>query len=137
MHPTQISEAKAQVPLVATTTPVHAGTVRPTEYIDSLIKGDAKTYGVSYTVMYNVIKCESHFDPTIQSQYHYTWSDPSIGVYKGDQEQSYGLVMIHLPAHPDITKDQAEDPEFAVSYLAQALAKGEGNQWTCYRNIYG
>lgn len=82
-----------------------------------------------------VVQCESNFDPTIQSNLRYTFSDPKRGIIKGERELSFGVVQISLPHHPYISKEQALDEDFALNYLADQLAKGKGNMWTCYRNI--
>jgi soluble lytic murein transglycosylase-like protein len=85
--------------------------------INELITEKANKYGVSEEVMHAVIKCES------------TYNKNAIG----DQGNSYGLVQIHLPSWKNITKEQALDPEFAISFLAEKLSEGKGNLWTCYR----
>jgi len=106
--------------------------------IESLITQFSAQYGVSEYVMYEVIRCETAgtFDPSIQSFVYYTFTDPSIGIYKGEREKSYGLAQIHLPHHPDITYEQATDPEFALEFLASNLSAGRGYLWTCYRNLF-
>jgi hypothetical protein len=84
--------------------------------------------------MLAVIQCESQFNTEIQSQHHYTAKNVPKGYKVGDREQSYGLVQIHLPAHPTITKEQAIDPEFAVDFMAKNI-KTNPNMWTCYKTI--
>lgn len=37
-------------------------------------------------------------------------------------EESYGIAQIHLPSHPNITKEQALNPEFSIQWMA--------NNWT-------
>jgi hypothetical protein len=66
-----------------------------------------------------VIKCESGHNPNAV----------------GDHGYSFGLVQIYLPAHPDISKEQALDPEFALDFLASHLANRQGYFWTCWRNL--
>lgn len=61
-----------------------------------------------------------------------TWKAHAVG----DRGNSYGLVQIHLPSHPDITKEQALDPEYALNYIVDAWLAGTQRQWTCYRLIY-
>lgn len=53
----------------------------------------------------------------------------------GDNGQSYGLAQIHLPSWPDISKEQALDPEFAINFLAEKLSKNQGYLWTCWRML--
>lgn len=66
-----------------------------------------------------IIKCESGYNPNAV----------------GDGGKSFGLVQIHLPSHPNITKEQAVNPEFAIKYLTSELSAGRGKAWTCYRNM--
>lgn len=37
----------------------------------------------------------------------------------GQQEPSYGLVQIYLPAHPDVTKAQALDAYFSIDWMIE------------------
>lgn len=50
---------------------------------------------------------------------------------KGIREDSWGLAQIHLPSHPNITKEQATDPDFALNYIAEHL--GRDDNWSCYK----
>lgn len=99
------------------------------------IYSKAQEYGVSGWVMEQVVKCESQGSTTIQSNHVYTAKNVPKGYSVGDREQSYGLVQIHLPAHPSVSKQQAKDPEFALDFLAKNLAGGNANWWTCYRQL--
>lgn len=74
-------------------------------------------WGVSGILMAQIIQCES------------SGNVAAIG----DGGTSYGLVQIHLPAHPSVTKEQALDPVWAINFLARELSKGNGRIWTCYR----
>lgn len=65
----------------------------------------------------SVAKCESGLRPTAV----------------GDSGKSYGVWQIHLPSHPDITKEQALDPEWATKWAANMFAKGYAHRWTCAR----
>lgn len=84
--------------------------------------------------MVGIINCESQWSTTIQSNHRYTTNAPR-GYKPGDREQSYGLVQIHLPAHPHITKEQATDPEFAIEFLAKNIKDGRQGMWTCARHV--
>lgn len=97
-----------------------------------LVRVKGKQYNVSVALMERIIDCESSWVVNAQSKHVYTKDRPREGVKKGQREQSYGLVMIHLPAHPNITKAQAINPEFAIDFLAKNLALGKGAMWTCY-----
>jgi hypothetical protein len=87
--------------------------------VGDLITFYADRYSVSETIMHKVIKCESGYKVDAV----------------GDGGTSFGLVQIHLPAHPYVLKDQAFDPDFAISFLAKNLARDKGDMWTCYRRI--
>ena len=89
------------------------------EDLVELTKQYANRYGVSFNTMSRVINCES------------SWDIEAVG----DGGKSHGLVQIHNPSHPKITREQATDPEFAINFLAENLSNGKGNMWTCYRMI--
>jgi len=84
-----------------------------------LIAEIAIKYEVSQETITKVIACESGYNPNAI----------------GDGGKSFGLVQIHLPSHPTISKEQALNPEFAVDFLGKKLSEGKGNLWTCYRNL--
>lgn len=81
--------------------------------------------------MDRVIACESQYNPYVQSNHRYKTDRPREGVSAGQREQSFGLVQIHLPAHPHITYKQATDPEYAVDFLAKEIANGRLYKWSC------
>lgn len=85
-----------------------------------LINDSAMKYGVKASVMHTVIKCESGYNPNAV----------------GDFGKSYGLVQIHLPSHPEISKAQALDREFAIDFLAKKLSTHQGRMWTCFRIFF-
>lgn len=97
-----------------------------------LVQVKAAEYNVSPVLMEKIITCESGWDTTVQSKHVYTTDRPKEGVKKGQRELSFGLSQIHLPAHRDITKAQATDPEFAIDFLAKNVAKGKGSMWSCF-----
>lgn len=73
--------------------------------------------------------CENKdLDPTLQSR---------IIDSRGIREESYGLVQIHLPSHPEINLEQATDPYFSIEYIVKELKAGHEKQWSCYRIIQG
>jgi Lysozyme like domain len=53
----------------------------------------------------------------------------------GDGGQSYGLWQIYLPAHPNVTPQQAENPSTAAQ-LAYSISSGGQNwtPWSTYNN---
>lgn len=90
----------------------------------------ADVYHVNPDEMWNVIKCENPIlDPKLQS----------LVVKNGIRENSWGLAQIHLDAHTSITKKQAQNPIFAIEFMAKNFSQGvKGKRmWTCWRNIYG
>ena len=101
-----------------------------TTIVKNLIEQSAMKYDIASSTLDAVIKCESGYDPMNEGDYNlgphgiYT---PGLGM------TSFGVVQIHLPDHPEITKEQALDPVFSVDYLAEQIALGRGRQWTCYR----
>ena len=97
---------KAQEQVISSTIP-----------ITTLISHYSELYGVSSITVSSVIKCESGFNQNAV----------------GDNGNSFGLVQIHLPSNPTITREQALDPDFAISFLAKQLASKKGKLWTCYR----
>ena len=95
----------------------------------------AQEYGVSAYAMSAIISCESGWNYTVQSNHRYTESNVPKGYTVGDREQSFGLVQIHLPAHTNVTMEQATDPEFAVDFLAKNIAAGRINMWSCAKTL--
>lgn len=88
--------------------------------IPQLIHHYADKYGVSEIELTGTINCESGFDPNAI----------------GDLGTSFGLSQIHLPAHPDITKAQALDPDFAIQFMAEQFSEGNAKIWTCARMLH-
>lgn len=85
--------------------------------------------------MTSIVACESQYRVSVQSEHVYTPTNVPRGYSVGDREQSYGLVQIHLPAHPSITKQEAIDPEFAATFLAKNVSSGNAGIWTCYNKV--
>lgn len=68
----------------------------------------AKQYAISAYQMMRTIECESGFE-NIQSSV----------IKNGIREDSWGLVQIYLPVHPEITREQALDPDFSIEWMAK------------------
>jgi hypothetical protein len=94
--------------------------LQDSEALTALILADSKIYDVSYDELYGTLNCESGLDPSIV----------------GDHGTSYGIAQIHLPAHPDITKSEALDPQFSVNFAAHEFSKGRQAEWSCYKLLY-
>ena len=54
----------------------------------------------------------------------------------GDGGYSFGIAQIHLPSHPEITKEQALNPEWSIDYIAEQFSKEKAKMWTCWRIYY-
>ncbi len=90
--------------------------------LESLISTYSKQYGVSADLMTYIVQAESTGSTTIQSNYY----------YKGKRENSFGLAQINLDWNPDVTREQAQDPDFALNFLASNLKAGKCYLWsTC------
>ncbi|MER5542477.1 hypothetical protein ABT072_08460 [Streptomyces sp. NPDC002589] len=53
-----------------------------------------------------------------------SWNPSSVG----DQGTSFGPFQIHLPAHPGVTADQAQNPAWATRYMLSAYQRGAAAQ---------
>lgn len=84
-------------------------------------KEKALKEGVDESVVLTVIGCESHWNPSA----------------RGDHGHSRGLAQIHALYHPDVSDKEADNPKFAIDFLVEHLAAGDGALWTCFRRIYG
>lgn len=107
--------------------------------VSEKIKELATRYRINTDRMYATIaKCENTgLDPALQSFHRYSYTDIKRGIVKGEREKSFGLAMIHLPAHPDITQEQATNAEYSLEWMAQEFEAGRQSQWTCYTTLFG
>lgn len=108
-----------------TAPPALAGTISPLPYtIENapvIIEAYAVRYGIPSSSLVATLRCESGFDANAV----------------GDLGTSFGVAQIHLPAHTDISKDEALNPFFAIDWAASQFALGKASMWSCYKNIYG
>ena len=81
----------------------------------------AQDYGINEKDFTAVIQCESNWD--IRAD--------------GDKHTSFGLLQIHLPAHPEVSYIDATDPVFALKWGAQAFKEGKQGMWSCWRIVKG
>ena len=118
-------------------TPVHASVltvpiayaqeiVWTPEMVKDLAVKESKKHGLNTKRFLAVIDCESRFEPKGQSN-HYK---------NGVREKSYGAVQIYLPAHPTITREMAEDPSFAIPWMAEQWDKDNAKIWSCYQDLF-
>ncbi len=107
---------------VAPSLPVaHAATLTPQD-LQVLATNIAQYHHLNVDHFINTINCESGFDPNII----------------GDQGRSYGIAQIFLPAHTDISKEQALDPTFSLQWMAGQWENNKASLWSCWRNLgYG
>lgn len=89
------------------------------ESVKTIIDRYSIKYSVESKLLADVIECESSFN-------RYAL---------GDEGHSRGLAQIHDMYHPEVSDEEAYDPDFAVAFLARYISEGKGSQWTCYRQI--
>lgn len=88
--------------------------------VPELITEYAGLYNLNEVVLRNTLYCESKLNPKAI----------------GDHGASYGVAQIHLPSHPNISAEEALDPDFAIRWTAQQFSKGNQGMWSCYRLLY-
>lgn len=125
------SNATILSPLIA-----HAQEIVIPQTVPDKIGFYAQKYGIRYEDLYDTIQGESFGSTTLQSYARYTIDHPEWGVKKGDRELSFGLCQIHLPAHPDISKAQANDPDFCLEWMAKQFSKGAVRDGACMWTVY-
>lgn len=87
---------------------------------------------VKESSMIATISCESPrfndgtFNPAGQSEH----------VKDGVRENSWGLAQIHLPDWPGVSRAEAQDPEFAIRFMAEKFATGGAPLWSCWRLLF-
>lgn len=91
--------------------------------VKTYIELKAMEKGVDPKLALRIAKCESNFVP---QQSKHIRKD-------GTREKSFGVWQIHLPAHPEITKQQAMDVEWSTDWALNQMKKGNAKIWSCYR----
>lgn len=118
--PPQVPQVEPVPPEATSTTP---------EALQALVARYAAEFHVRPGAMLDTLKCEAQqnpdgtYDPRAQSNFQ----------YHGARENSWGLAQIHLTAHTEVSKAQAQDPDFAVRYMAEQFAAGNARMWTCWK----
>lgn len=87
--------------------------------LDATIKADAAKYGVNADHLYATIQCESNFEIDA----------------RGDHGLARGLAQIRSDYHPEVSDAEADDPSFAIEFLASAFAHGRAHEWSCARML--
>jgi hypothetical protein len=92
--------------------------------IVQLIDKIAQEKAVSPHELYFIANCESSLN-------RYALNDNK------PIEYSVGISQINLLAHPEVTREQAEDPVFSLNFMADNILKGKGkSMWvTCYKKL--
>lgn len=85
----------------------------------------ARAEGLHIGAFIATIECESKFR-SVQSYV------PNPNGPNG-REDSWGIAQIHLPSHPEITREQALDPVFSINWMRDEWLKGNEWKWTCYK----
>ncbi len=104
------------VSMIIIYSPKLAGAANPMD-IPILVFRSAEKYDVNPGVMFKTLECESGYRTDAV----------------GDHGTSFGIAQIHLPAHPDITKEQAFDPDFSIDFMGKEMGKGNAWKWTCFK----
>lgn len=99
----------------------------PTEYISATSETRTQTLQrfASETAEYNglnpyvfdlIISHESQWNPHAISKTH-----------------DYGIAQINLHYHPDVSKIEAENPQWALVWMATEWKQGRESEWSTYR----
>lgn len=100
----------------------------PTKEQINQIEKYAKIFNVNPAKVYGTIGCESSFTPR-QSLIK---SKKGVNGY----EDSWGIAQIHLPAHPEISREEAMNDEYAIGWMIREFSRGNERIWSCYRQLY-
>lgn len=110
------------------TVPILSHAQPPTAEQVKYIENYAKIFNINPARVYKTINCESKFIAR-QSVI------PSKKGYNG-YEDSWGIAQIHLPAHPDISREEAMNDEFAIGWMMREFSRGNQRIWSCYKTLY-
>ncbi len=115
--------AQAQLERLAPTL-VYAATITPREIVApnlvALASSTAEKYHLNTEHFLKVINCESGFNPNI----------------RGDNGLARGIAQIRSDYHPDISDAQADDPRWALNWMAQEWAADRAYEWRCWKIYY-
>jgi len=96
----------------------------PKEIVLSLVDKYSDKYKVSKTDMIKVLECENRdFVFDLQS-YH---------IKDGKRERSFGVAQWNLDYNPDITYEQAIDPDYSIERMARYFRDGLQGRWSCWK----
>lgn len=103
------------------------------EIVVQLVDKYAKMYGADKGELLRTLANENpSYIPDAQSELKYKegnrWGFPA-----GTREKSFGQCQIHLPDHPNITYEQAIDPDWCINWMAKKFAEGKQSMWMGYK----
>lgn len=111
--------------------------IEEVDYIHRLVTEYAEEYEIDPKIMHHIVEKESQYDPEALGDRHLTCNSSMRGSRPemwGKQMSSRGLVQIS-DCYWDFTKEQVEDPHFALTFLAEQLNEGRCYLWsTCPAN---
>lgn len=79
----------------------------------------ADYYHVSFAQMNGTIKCESGYNPNAVGK---------LG--------ELGVAQIYRKYHPDVSYENATDPDFSVEWMARQFSQGKQSMWSCWNILY-
>lgn len=92
--------------------------------IDKSVDEKTKKYS---DYVYRILTCENkrrHGDYFDAKRTNTKGNNPSTSV-------DVGLAMINSYWHSEVTREQAEDPEFSIKFLIKMIASGKQHEWMC------
>lgn len=75
----------------------------------------ADFYHVDRQELYDTLKCESSFNPN------------AVG-----KAGELGISQIFLKYHPEVSSQEALDPDWAIQWTAKQFAAGHADLWVCH-----
>lgn len=94
--------------------------------VEDYVRYIAREYEINEYRFAETARCESGFVP----------QQSKVINKKGQREDSWGIFQIHLPDHPDVSREEAMDIEFATKWSAEQFKKGYPNLWSCYKKQF-
>jgi soluble lytic murein transglycosylase-like protein len=98
--------------------PIEKPYLAPKTVVEVIVE-TARLHAIDEKKFLAVAKCESSLNPSAV----------------GDGGKSYGLFQIHLPSHPDVSKEDALNQVWASEWAAKKFKKNP-RIWTCFNKLY-
>lgn len=117
-------------------TPVEAKTEPPTPIIETIeqkIDRIAIEHGIATTTLFNLAMAESSLNPNAIGDMDSTCL---VGANKGLPVRAKGLMQITQCYNPDITDEQAFNPDWALNWGADIIARGDAWKTWVVANCY-